>query len=89
MDVTLTARVPCVICGYRLKAFRFASMRITKRSMRGSTYLGCGPGACPECGFHSREPLPDGPWQVMPDDLTKIAAYRLRRWPELAKDAVA
>jgi hypothetical protein len=85
MDVILTARVPCVICGHRRRAFSFVSARVNKRSMRGTSHLTWRPGRCDECGFDDKSPAPETGWRIVPDDLAKIRAYRLKRWPELQR----
>ncbi|MCW2766718.1 MAG: hypothetical protein JWO11_2677 [Nocardioides sp.] len=86
MMVTLVARYPCNPCGYRLKALLLPSMRINKRSMRSvGTSIGVTDRICPECGT-STPPTDRLAYRLTPDSAAQVSAYRLRRWPELAKE---
>lgn len=89
MMVALVARYPCTPCGYLLKTLLVPSMRINKRSMRSvGISIGIADRACPECGASTS--LPDRPvYRLTADSAAQVAAYRLRRWPELAKEQAA
>jgi hypothetical protein len=81
MFLTLEGRVPCVLCGYRIRCLRMNTFRINKRSMRSQgTGLCWMERSCPECGTanHS-EP---STYVISATDRPKVAAYRAKRWPE-------
>jgi predicted Zn-ribbon and HTH transcriptional regulator len=86
MMISLIARDPCGLCGYVREGFMVATVRINKRSMRThGNNLSLFPGECRECRWVA-------PWpakvKLCPtaDDAAKINAYRLRKWPELARE---
>lgn len=86
MTVTLEARMPCTVCGYRLRVIITGSARVNKRSLRLSHTLSASDRECPECG----EPVWQIAWdraRLRPEDAAKVEAYRLRKWPELAREA--
>jgi len=88
MDVTFESRIPCIICGYRMRVLRCATARINKRSMRAKTYLAWVPRWCDECGAKNLDDLVREVVTLHPDSQAKIAAYRLKRWPELAEEGL-
>lgn len=88
MNVTFQTAVPCIACGYQLKAFRFCTVRVNKRSMRGTSHLRWAPGRCPECQADNPDLPSAAVWRITPDDQAKITAYRLKRWPELATEGL-
>ena len=90
MFVTLVGHTPCLLCGYRLRAFVFDTFRINKRTLRKSgkglalTAVGR---HCPECGTPNHHTPPLRAYRPTAEDTAKIRAYRLRRWPELAEES--
>jgi predicted Zn-ribbon and HTH transcriptional regulator len=86
MMITLVAHDPCALCGYVREGFMVSTVRINKRSMRSyGQNLRVLPGKCRECGWVAPWPL-KVKLRPAADDLAKIEAYRLRRWPELASE---
>lgn len=88
MMITLLVHDRCGLCGFVREGFMISTVRVNKRSMRSyGTNLSVLPGQCRECLWVS-------PWaprvtlRPTPDDLNKINAYRLRKWPELASEGV-
>lgn len=89
MIITLEARSPCPVCGCQLASYAFPDVRVNKRSIRARRggYLWVGPDDCPECGFTARRAAQSYPatrWLPDAGSLADIAAYRARRWPEMA-----
>jgi hypothetical protein len=82
VNVTLEARSPCLLCGYRLKSWSFPSARVNKHSIRitGPSII-CGPlRECPECGTPAAGELRMR-YRLVPESVADVAAYRARRWP--------
>lgn len=86
MIVSLRTHSPCPQCGYRVRVFMTATVRVNKRSMRTT-----GPMIgfiehthCPECGTEIRRPGRDGidreAYRLSDEDAAKVAEYRKRRW---------
>ena len=90
MFVMLEARTSCHLCGYNHRVLRFSTVRVNKHSLReqGTSLVSAGAHFCPECGERNAgELMPVSAYQLAPDDAAKVAAYRLRKWPELAQEA--
>ena len=90
MIVTLEARTPCILCGYLLKSWSFPTARVNKRSLRiTGPSITCGPlRQCPECGTPAADEVRTR-YRLTAKSEAEVAAYRLRRWPELAREAAA
>lgn len=84
MFLTLEARVPCVLCGYRLRYLMMRTCRINKRSIRSDHpgIVGTDP-ACPECLTPNHSGPPDR-WRLIVSSQAEVDAYRARKWPEAA-----
>jgi len=83
MYVTLEARSPCVLCGFRFRFVMFGPVRVNKRSMRttGPVIGTSGEHACPECRWPNRSDLaPRSPYVLDTESVAAVAEYRLKRW---------
>lgn len=90
MFIALEARTPCHMCGYQLRKIWTGYARINKRSMRFRGGLGAVDRTCPECltpATGDAATLFPGAFRPTANSATEIREYRLRRWPELAKEA--
>jgi hypothetical protein len=90
MMVTLEARVPCELCGYLLSRWSFPSAKVNKRSLRltGPSII-CGSlRECPECGTPTSETV-QVRYRLVAESQAEVETYRLRRWPELARERAA
>jgi hypothetical protein len=88
--VALLASTPCHLCGFRHQVIRFSDVRVNKYSLRerGVSLVSVGARFCPECGERNTgELVPVSAYRLAPEDAVKVAEYRLRKWPELAKEA--
>src|SRR5215469_15052082 len=88
--VALEASTPCLLCGYRHRVIRFSDVRVNKYSLRerGVSLVSAGAHFCPECGERNAgELVPVSAYRLAPEDAVKVAEYRARRWPELAREA--
>lgn len=88
--VMLEARSPCWLCGHFYRVLRFSEVRVNKASLRerGASLVAAGEHFCPECGERNAgELIPVSRYRLRPEDAAKVEAYRLRRWPELAREA--
>ena len=83
MTVTLEARTPCWLCGYQHRIVQVSSIRVNKNSIRtlGNRLICLGTHVCPECGELNRGEPAAIRFRMDPDDLAKVRAYQLRRWP--------
>lgn len=91
MLVTLEARTPCMLCGFRFRILMFASVRVNKRSMRTTAPMigALGEHRCPECGTPNAGDLrPRTTYVLDPESVAKVAQYRQRRWGIDEPDAV-
>jgi hypothetical protein len=88
--LVLEARTPCILCGYLAASWSFPSARVNKRSIRiTGPSISCGPlRECPECGTPFAGGLRTG-YRLTAESVTKVEAYRARRWPELAGERAA
>ena len=90
MFVALLASTPCLLCNYRHRVIRFSDVRVNKASLREKSVslVSLGAHFCPECGEQNAgELVPVSAYRLAPEDAAKVAAYRARRWPELAREA--
>lgn len=87
MFLTFEGRVPCVVCGYRLRYVLMDSYRVNKASIRKqgtSPAIGAADRVCPECRTENHAPPPDR-YTLLPHSKAEVDAYRAKRWP--AKEA--
>lgn len=82
MWITMEARTPCLLCGYRHRVIRTGPFRVNKRSLRSlGGLVSVGTHFCPECGTRNAGQLiPVSPYRLLPDDASKVTAYRQRKW---------
>lgn len=89
MFLTWEARIPCMLCGCRLRALLMDGFRINKRSIRAadrSPSFGAWDRVCPECLTPATALPHRQAYALTADSAAKVRAYRLRRWPELARE---
>jgi hypothetical protein len=83
MFVTMECRSPCE-CGYLHRVVMSAVVVVGKRSLRtaGPMLGGFQYHACPECGTPAGRAsvAPRTPYVVVPEDVVRVAEYRMRRW---------
>jgi len=83
VTVTLECSSPCE-CGYLHRVVMSAVVRVNKCSMRttGPMLGGFQYPSCPECGTPAGRAsvAPRTAYVVVPEDVVKVAEYRLRRW---------
>ena len=92
MFVTFRSSSPCALCGFRFRILMCVTVRVNKRTLRGTgTMIGAlGEHRCPECGWPNRgEMMPRSPYVLDPEDAVKVAEYRKRRFGIDEPDAVA
>ena len=84
MFVTLEARTPCLLCGFRDRVIMTGTARVNKRSLRvkGPLLGSVGYWKCPECGTQAQGELkPRSPYVLDDASAREVAAYRARRFP--------
>lgn len=80
----MEASVSCVLCGWRIRLARVATVRVNRRSLRCQRGLTSFPGRCLECGTGNSGTIAPGMWRLMPESAVRVAAYRQRKWPAQA-----
>lgn len=85
MFVSLEARTPCLLCGFRDRVIMCGMARVNKRSMRvrGPLLGATGHWKCPECGTVAQGELKPRSSYVLDEISARaVADYRARRWPQ-------
>lgn len=84
MFVTMECRSPCLLCGCFNRVVMTSVVVVNKLSMRttGGLLGGFQYPSCPECGTPAGRAsvAPRTAYVVVPEDVVKVAEYRLRRW---------
>lgn len=83
MRITLQARSPCALCGFRFRVLMMATVRINRRSMRttGPMFGTSGERLCPECGWPNRsDSSPRTVYVLDSRSAAAVGEYRKRKF---------
>lgn len=91
MFIALEAAGRCVQCDHPNRWLLFTTVRVNKRSMRaqGNALFWRDVVNCDACGAEITHRPVDEAFRPCAEDAAKVRAYRLEKWPELAKEVAS